>query len=247
MRNALRSGSAPCLSGDVLQKALYAILVDGGYLTKKLHQRNNRAATADDVFAECERLSGIPEVQEYELLRIYYYDAYPSSESAPMPVSGEAHALGETERFRRSQQLFDALIMKPHMALRMGSVSLSPQKWKLKHQVADALKATPRPLTDNDFSLDATQKGVDIRIGMDMARLALREMVRAVVVVTGDSDFVPAFKYVRREGVKVILEPMGNNGRIELRQHADIVLKTPRRRRQAAPVVAGQAAADEVT
>lgn len=57
-----------------------------------------------------------------------------------------------------------------------------------------------------------------------MARLALRETVRAVVVVTGDSDFVPAFRFVRREGVKVILDPMGHNIRPELRQHADIVL-----------------------
>jgi uncharacterized LabA/DUF88 family protein len=48
-----------------------------------------------------------------------------------------------------------------------------------------------------------------MRIGMDMACLALRDMVRTIVVVTGDSDFVPAFKYVRREGVKVILDPPG--------------------------------------
>jgi uncharacterized LabA/DUF88 family protein len=72
--------------------------------------------------------------------------------------------------------------------------------------------------------LDISQKGVDMRIGMDMARLALREMVRAVVVLTGDSDFVPAFKFVRREGVKVVLDPMGHNVRAELRQHSDIVL-----------------------
>lgn len=83
---------------------------------------------------------------------------------------------------------------------------------------------TPRALTDSDFDLDAFQKGVDMRVGMDMARLALREMVRAVVVVTGDSDFVPAFKFVRREGMKVILDPMGHNIKTELRQHADIVL-----------------------
>ncbi len=63
-----------------------------------------------------------------------------------------------------------------------------------------------------------------MRVGMDMARLALREMVRAVIVVTSDSDFVPAFKFVRREGVKVILEALGINATIELRRHADLVL-----------------------
>jgi uncharacterized LabA/DUF88 family protein len=81
-----------------------------------------------------------------------------------------------------------------------------------------------QPLNDADFVLDMSQKGVDMRIGLDMARLALREMVRTIIVVTGDSDFIPAFKFVRREGVKVILEPMGANPRPELRAHADIVL-----------------------
>ncbi|MBA4162627.1 MAG: hypothetical protein C0515_11245 [Novosphingobium sp.] len=83
----------------------------------------------------------------------------------------------------------------------------------------------PRALEDRDFLLDINQKGVDIRIGLDMARLALREMVRAVVVVTADSDFVPAFKFVRREGVKVMLCTLGHKGaRRELKAHADFVL-----------------------
>jgi uncharacterized LabA/DUF88 family protein len=58
-----------------------------------------------------------------------------------------------------------------------------------------------------------------------MARLALRGMVRAVVVVTGDSDFVPAFKFVRSEGVKMLLCTLGHKGtRRELRAHADFVI-----------------------
>ena len=101
---------------------------------------------------------------------------------------------------------------------------LAPKPWKLKESAINQLKAAPRPLTDADFVLDASQKGVDMRVGMDMARLALGKLARIVVVVTGDSDFVPAFKFVRREGVKVILEPLGINATIELRRHADIVL-----------------------
>lgn len=207
-----------------MQKPLYAILIDGGFITKKLQQRFRRPATADDIVAECNRLQAIEPVSDYELLRVYYYDAHPSAETVPQPVSGAPYHLAETERFRRAQQLYDQLVMKPHFALRMGSVSLSPHKWKMRPRVASELTRAPRELTDEDFVLDAGQKGVDMRIGMDMARLALRNMVRTVIVVTGDSDFVPAFKYVRREGVKVILEPMGGGGRVELRQHADIVL-----------------------
>jgi uncharacterized LabA/DUF88 family protein len=88
-----------------------------------------------------------------------------------------------------------------------------------------ACLSTHRPLTDADFDLDISQKGVDMRIGLDMARLALREMVRAIIVVTGDADFIPAFKFVRREGVKVILDTMGHRSiRPDLKAHADIII-----------------------
>ena len=107
----------------------------------------------------------------------------------------------------------------------MGETRMSPQKWKMKPRSVGQLLKSPRELTDADFDLDIGQKGVDIRIGLDMARLALRDMVRAVVVVTGDSDFVPAFKFVRREGVKVLLSTLGHSGaRRELKAHADFVI-----------------------
>ena len=212
-----------------MQKPLYAILLDGGYITKMLQTRFKRMIVADDIVNECTRLAALEEVSQYELLRIYYYDAFPSSDAVSKPVSGELLSLGDTDRFRHSQSLMDNLVMKPNMALRMGQLSLSFDKWKLKPRVALELIKSPRALTDDDFALDLTQKGVDMRIGMDMARLALRQMVRAVIVVTGDADFVPAFKYVRREGVKVILDTMGKSGRVELRQHADVVLPPPKK------------------
>lgn len=205
-------------------RPLFAILLDGGFVTKRLQVRLQRNALADDIVAECERLQNLPQLNDYELLRIYYYDAFPSSERVSKPVSRESLDLATTERYRLGQSLHDNLILKPHFALRMGQVNLSPNKWRMKPRVARQLIATPRPLTDDDFVLDLSQKGVDMRVGMDMARLALRDMVRTVVVVTGDSDFVPAFKYVRREGVKVILDPLGQNVRPELKHHADLVI-----------------------
>jgi uncharacterized LabA/DUF88 family protein len=207
-----------------MMKPRYAILLDGGFLKKKLHDRLQRPASADDIVAECDRLRALPEVQDYELLRIYYYDAWPAAESIKLPVSRGDYNMGQTERFRESQKLFAQLVMKPNFALRMGQVSISPNKWRLKASVARQLVRQQRALADEDFVPDAQQKGVDMRIGMDMARLALREMVWTVIVVTGDSDFIPAFKFVRREGVQVVLDLMGENGRRELKQHSDVVL-----------------------
>lgn len=206
-------------------KPLYAILLDGGFITKKLYAKLGRHATADDIVAECDRLQSLPLVAGYELLRVYYYDAAPSSESLKLPVSKGKHELSGTDRFRQAQSFFDHLELKPLFALRMGETVVSPHKWKIKPTATKKLVNTPRPLTDEDFVLDISQKGVDMRIGLDLARLALRDMVRAVIVVTGDSDFVPAFKFVRREGVKVVLDPMGHNIRRELRAHADVVVE----------------------
>lgn len=207
-----------------MQKSRYAILLDGGFLKKKLFDRFQRHPSADDIVAECERLQAIPEIDGYELLRIYYYDAYPASDSLKLPVSRGDHNLAATARYAQSESLFRQLPLKANFALRMGHVGVTPNRWRLKPAVARQLIRQPRELTDGDFIIDAQQKGVDMRVGMDMARLALREMVRAIIVVTGDSDFVPAFKFVRREGVKVILDLMGENGRVELKQHSDIVL-----------------------
>ena len=68
------------------------------------------------------------------------------------------------------------------------------------------------------------QKGVDLRIGLDIARLALRELVGVIVVVTGDSDFIPAFKFARREGIRVYLHHMDHPVSRELKVHTDIIL-----------------------
>jgi len=72
---------------------------------------------------------------------------------------------------------------------------------------------------------DIEQKGVDLRIGLDIARLSLKEMVRVIVVMAGDSDLVPAFKFARREGCKVYLDKLGvAHVRRDLEAHADLVL-----------------------
>jgi len=69
-----------------------------------------------------------------------------------------------------------------------------------------------------------SQKCVDMKIGLDMAWLALRGIVDTVILVTSDSDFVPVMKFARREGLRVCLECLNHPVRPELKAHADIVL-----------------------
>ena len=66
-----------------------------------------------------------------------------------------------------------------------------------------------------------SQKGVDMRVGMDMAALVLKHIAQILVLVTGDSDFVPAAKLARREGVDFILDPMWAEIKADLFEHID--------------------------
>ncbi|MHC8509690.1 MAG: NYN domain-containing protein [Rhodospirillales bacterium] len=220
-----------------MQKPLYAILLDGGFVTRKLQKRPRLGApvepvTADDVSAYCAKLQSLPEVEGYELLRIYFYNAHPATAKIKRPVSGNSYNLGGTPRFKSAQSLHKKLVLEPHFALRMGEVALSSENWTLKPRMTRQLIASQaangslgaKTLKDSDFNLAAGQKGVDMRVGLDIARLALRDMVRAIIVVTGDADFTPAFKFARREGVKIYLDAMGHGINPILRQHADLFL-----------------------
>ena len=93
-----------------------------------------------------------------------------------------------------------------------------------RSNAAGLLPRAARPVTHNDLVPDMTQKGVDIKIGLDLAWIALKHVVDVIVLVTGDSDFVAVMKFARKEGLKVILSPMGHSVRRELKAHADLVI-----------------------
>jgi len=205
-------------------RPLYAILLDGGFMRTNLQRRADTGFSAEAIVNECDRLRKHESVAGYELLRIFYYDSLPTDADLVSPVSEQPYKVLSDRRFSDTKPLLDKLILQQDFALRIGELSVGQQSWRLKSTVVKKLAKAPRPLTDDDFTLNAQQKGVDMRIGMDMARLALRQMVRAVIVVTGDTDFVPAFKFVRREGVRVVLDLLGEKGRTTLKQHSDLVI-----------------------
>ena len=63
-----------------------------------------------------------------------------------------------------------------------------------------------------------------MRIGMDIAALTLKKQVQVIVLVTGDSDFVPAMKFARREGANLYLAPLGHSVKETMYEHSDLVL-----------------------
>ena len=60
-------------------------------------------------------------------------------------------------------------------------------------------------LTDADFKPELNQKGVDMRIGLDMVNYAANRSVKLLALVTNDTDCIPAMKYARRAGLQVAL------------------------------------------
>ena len=60
-----------------------------------------------------------------------------------------------------------------------------------------------------------------MKVGLDIATLAFKERVNQIILIAGDSDFVPAAKFARKEGVDFILDPMMNNIDPSLHEHID--------------------------
>ncbi len=98
--------------------------------------------------------------------------------------------------------------------------SLSADQAVQLARIADAW----RNLQADDVRLKLRQKGVDMRIGIDISTLTLKQQVDTIILVTGDSDFVPAAKLARREGVEFLLDPLWQSVTDDLHEHVDGVV-----------------------
>ncbi len=93
----------------------------------------------------------------------------------------------------------------------------------------EKLVAAWRDLDGDDLIFGLRQKGVDMRLGLDISTITLKRQADTLVLVTGDSDFVPAAKIARREGAEVILDPLGQSVHDDLEEHVDGVYSVLRR------------------
>lgn len=119
--------------------------------------------------------------------------------------------------------LMGALKQKRKVALRVGTLK-DNGNWEIRPAVTqDLLKGKMKvsDLKEEDVFLSVRQKGVDMKIGIDIASLALKKFVDQIVLFSGDSDFVPAAKLARREGIDFILDPMQAPVEPQLFEHID--------------------------
>lgn len=196
-----------------------AVLLDGGFVFKRLSALlGSRTPVAEDILSFAHRCVS----EDEELFRIYFYDCPPFGRRLIHPMTGDAIDLSKTAVFAARTRLLDELELADHVALRAGV--LTAGGWRLKFRSQQQLMKSPRACVETDFEPDFSQKRVDMKIGLDVAWLSSKGIVDRIILVTGDTDFVPAMKFARREGVQVVLVPMGSK-RINkaLRAHADEV------------------------
>ena len=197
-------------------------------MIKKLRDFHGRFPRLDDVIALTRRVMADERLAAYDLFRVYYYDAPPLGGQKTNPLSRDRYDFGGHSVHAQNARLQEALALTADFAVRRGETVF--RGWKLRDQTLDELKLTTRPLTANDLAPDIEQKGVDLRIGLDVASLAVKRIVDTIVLVTGDSDLVPAMKFARREGTRVYLDTMGHGVRRSLKEHADYMFNsTPSR------------------
>lgn len=78
-------------------------------------------------------------------------------------------------------------------------------------------------ITEYDVSPHIEQKAVDMRIGLDIALIAMKKLADLLIIITGDADIVPALKFARREGMQVGLDPLRSHIQPELSEHVDFI------------------------
>ena len=113
---------------------------------------------------------------------------------------------------------------KRKFALRLGFLAADAAVYTLNSDATKKLfnrSIQIEDIQEDDFSLSMIQKGVDMKIGLDIASLSYKKLVDQIVLISVDSDFVPAAKLARLEGIDFILDPMGHPINDALQEHID--------------------------
>jgi uncharacterized LabA/DUF88 family protein len=221
-----------------------AILVDGAFFLRRFkhsfpdHDRDdpNSVAQALGLLANwhvTQRIgpstvlaqisSHLPLAESRQFYRIFFYDCAPLEKRMHSPMGRRSVDFSKSPEavFRRKLH-FEVLKLRK-VALRLGRLN-ETSRWRLTEAATQRLIENPAEFkpVDSDFEIDTKQKGVDMRLGLDVASLAFKKQVNQIVIVAADADFVPAAKLARREGIDVVLDRLGDHRAAkDLLEHVD--------------------------
>ena len=206
--------------------ALVAILVDGGVYQKRARDLwgtktpEDRAKELNDY---CLRHLYEKNIR-HDLYRIFYYDCPPMSKKVYHPLTKRTVDFSKTEMFGWMNSFLESLKQKRKFALRMGQLASEQAYFTIQQTVLRKLcreEISISDLTENDFEIDVKQKGVDMKIGLDISSIASQGKVDRIVLISGDSDFVPAAKMARRAGIDFVLDSLWAPIKPDLFEHID--------------------------
>lgn len=207
-----------------------AILVDGGFYRRRAYAclgDKTPRERADELESYCkrhltEKIQGIQ--RSHQLYRIFYYDCPPITKNVYNPLTKKQVDLSKSDTFKWSTEFFDCLKEKRKFALRFGKLADAQAHYVLTDKAFRKLCSGTikfEDLEERDCVLEIDQKGVDMKIGLDIASMSYKKQVNQIVLISGDSDFVSAAKLARREGIDFILDPLGAAIKPDLFEHID--------------------------
>ena len=83
-------------------------------------------------------------------------------------------------------------------------------------------------LQDSDFAPRFEQKGIDMRMGLDIAKFCETKSVDRIAMITNDTDCIPAMKFARIAGLQIVLAGLPNSRTApELLRHTDFERRLP--------------------
>jgi len=142
--------------------------------------------------------------QSEEIYRIFFYLAD--------PYGGIINEIdySKTPTYSLSTSLMEKLAVTEYVALRKGSL------------VVRGLDKNNKPIF--------IQKKVDMLIGLDIAHVSYNRLVDRVLILSTDTDIVPAMKTARINGLQVIFgycPDIQCDTHRELKEHSDIIRAIP--------------------
>lgn len=201
------------------------VLLDGGFLKRKYRSfaKKDISATEVESIAKNVIASMTFSCKSY---RVYYYDCPPNGDTVNLRISSAKQDFSKNPQYKRLSDLLQDLKHLDNFAVREGTLSF--EGWRLKDSLVDKNGSVQTPqLKDDDFLPVLKQKGVDMKIGLDMAWVSYEHIAEHIILITGDSDFSPAVKTARRKGVFVHLFTLGHGVKNVLRDNVDTLDARP--------------------
>jgi len=204
-----------------------AILVDGGFYRRRAQKiwgeipaEQRAKELCDYCMSHIKRRNN----EERALYRIFYYDCPPMDKKIYHPFLKRQIDFSQSDLYMWMTVFLNELKCKRKLALRMGKLAETQAHYTIRPKIVKKLcngSMAFSDLSEADFCIDVEQKGVDMKIGLDIASLAYKKQVDQVILISGDSDFVPVAKLARREGIDFILDPMRAKIKPDLFEHID--------------------------